>query len=367
MDLQAEIKNVKELEKAYLGHCNTQCNSDKAIKAFHAWHKAMLVLFNKVVPANNDNFQIIKKQRAAGNGYMLKSIYDMLSGHYAMLMDDVERGKFPIQGQEMKAERHIEEKHPRVFISHSSNDDKIILSFIQNVLVLGLGLPNDEIVFTSDERYGIVPGDDISNYIKRTIAHADVVLIMISEGYKKSEVCLNEMGAAWALDRKIIQVMLPDADFDELGWVINLKKAVRLTNKNQLLSLVNQIATLLNVDMAKHFTSAVSAVDDYLGALECKSKFKTIEAKPTTELKGEGIAPQSIPHISSGNPDTVVNEAINKLGEFTIKELQKETKIQNYHYLTEKIQTMVKAGELEELGSIKNRKYKVVVRSYKLF
>ena len=366
MDLKVEIENVKELEKAYLGYCNTQCNSDKAIKAFHTWHKAMLVLFNKVVPANNDNFQIIKKQRAAGNGYTLKSIYDLISGHYAMLMDDVERGKYPKQGQKMKNESHIEEKYPRVFISHSSDDDKIILSFIQNVLVLGLGLQNDEIVFTSDERYGIVPGGDIPIYIKRTIAHAEVVLMIISQGYKKSEVCLNEMGAAWALDRKIIQVMLPDADFDELGWVINLKKAIRLNERQQLLSLINQIAKLLNVDMTKHFTSAASAVDDYLGSLEGYSKHKTIETKSATEL-ADGKAPKSMPLISSGNPDTVVNEAINRLGEFTIKELQKETKIQTFQYLAEKVHAMVKAGKLEEIGSIKRRKYQVVVRSNKLF
>lgn len=255
-------------------------------------------------------------------------------------------------------------KSPKVFISHSSGDKDLILSFIKRVLVLGLGLPKDDIVFTSDENYGIEPGGDIPQYIKRNIAHANVVLIMVSHGYKKSEVCLNEMGAAWALDRNIIQVLLPDADFDDLGWVINLKKAIRLNEKKQLISLTKKVAALLNVDMTKQFADAVTSIDDFLGTLE-DNKHKVAVA--TTTPKVQPFESETMPHFAVGNPDRVVNEAINKLGEFTIKELQEETGFKDYHYVAEKVMSLVHSGSLEEIGPKSRRKYRQVFKSNPLY
>lgn len=52
-------------------------------------------------------------------------------------------------------------------------------------------------------------------------------------------------------------------------------------------------------------------------------------------------------------------KAINILGEFTIKELQTKTGIQNYSYIVQKINTLVQAGALIPEGLKKNRKYKL--------
>lgn len=93
MDLKEEIKTVKELEQDYKRK-RMVTGSLKASDAFHAWHKAMLILFNKVVPADNEDFQYIKNQDASGNEYVLKGVYDDISGRYAMLMDDIENGKY---------------------------------------------------------------------------------------------------------------------------------------------------------------------------------------------------------------------------------------------------------------------------------
>lgn len=257
------------------------------------------------------------------------------------------------------------ENSPKVFISHSSDDKELILSFIKRVLILGLGLPKDDIVFTSDENYGIEPGGDIPQYIKRNIAHANVVLIMISHGYKKSEVCLNEMGAAWALDRNIIQVLLPDADFDDLGWLINLKKAIRLNDKKQLISLTRKIATLLGVDMTKQFADAVASIDDFLSVLKDRNSPTGILATPMSHT-AKACGPKT-PHIEVGNPDMVVNEAVNKLGEFTVKELQDETGFNDYHYVADRVRAMVAAGTLEMIGTSARRKYRVILRSKPLF
>ncbi len=102
MDIKVEIQKVKELEQCYLKLCKVQCNSHKAIDAFHDWHKAMLVLFNNVVPADNEDFQFIKGKDASDNGFTLKGVYDSISGRYSMLMSDIENGRFSKQSLNSK-------------------------------------------------------------------------------------------------------------------------------------------------------------------------------------------------------------------------------------------------------------------------
>ena len=63
------------------------------------------------------------------------------------------------------------------------------------------------------EETGVGTGEDIRKFIKENISTCDFVFFMISENYKKSEICLNEMGAAWATDRTVIPLVFPNLSF----------------------------------------------------------------------------------------------------------------------------------------------------------
>ena len=238
-------------------------------------------------------------------------------------------------------------KTPMVFISHSSVDKSTIDSFIDNVLVMGLGLSKNEIAYTSNEVYGVAPGDDISRYIKENIEAAEVVLLMISDNYKQSEVCLNEMGAAWALDKPFISILLPNTGYDKLGWLTNLQKAVRMENREQVISLCQKIVGLVKtVDIQERLSAIVSYTDKFIGTLlHTSDESKSLEHN----------------HLQTYSIDEVVSRAISELGEFTIKELQEATEIKNYHFLSEKINAMVAHGDLDAIGGKTNRKYKIKV------
>lgn len=56
--------------------------------------------------------------------------------------------------------------------------------------------------------------------------------------------------------------------------------------------------------------------------------------------------------------DGIINKAINKLDEFSIKELEDETGIKDHGFLRRKIDAMVKSGELVASGSTVRRKYR---------
>ncbi|MBO5592137.1 MAG: toll/interleukin-1 receptor domain-containing protein [Prevotella sp.] len=154
-------------------------------------------------------------------------------------------------------------KRPKIFISHSSKDKELISSFIENILILGLGLNKDDIAFTSHEIYGVKPGDKINQYIKDNIASAEVVLFMISNNYKESEVCLNEMGATWALDKSFISVLLPYAGFEKLGWLTLYEKGIQIYEKDDVVSLCQKISEFLHIDVANRLNALFVYIEKF--------------------------------------------------------------------------------------------------------
>ena len=118
-----------------------------------------------------------------------------------------------------------EESHKKIFISHSSKDKQIVDIFVDKLLHLGLQIDPNDVAYTSREETGVGTGEDIRKFIKENISTCDFVFFMISENYKKSEICLNEMGAAWATDRTVIPLVFPNLSFDSIGWLYNVRKA----------------------------------------------------------------------------------------------------------------------------------------------
>lgn len=116
----------------------------------------------------------------------------------------------------------------RVFISHSSRDRDIVERFVDNILQLGIGLDHEDIFCTSIEEMGVKNGEDIREHIRNNVQSADFSFLMFSRNYKESEICLNEMGAVWAVDNRVRYYLLPGVDFKEIGWLCDVKKANKL-------------------------------------------------------------------------------------------------------------------------------------------
>lgn len=137
----------------------------------------------------------------------------------------------------------------KIFISHCSKDAGIIGTFKTYILIAGLGLTDSDIVCTSFDETGIGAGGNIPQYIHDNIAMAAVVLCMVSQSYKQSEVCQNEVGAAWALQKKIIQIVLPDNTQDSVGWLLNLDKAIKINKPSSLDNLQVRLCEDLHIQV----------------------------------------------------------------------------------------------------------------------
>lgn len=122
----------------------------------------------------------------------------------------------------------------KIFISHSSLDKDIVDLFKNIILNAGLGIADDDIAYTSAPETGVPTGGNIPQYIKENIADSDFVFFMISDNYRKSEVCLNEMGAAWALDKNVKPLLLHSVSFKSVGWLYGMNLCVQIDDSGRL-------------------------------------------------------------------------------------------------------------------------------------
>ncbi len=122
----------------------------------------------------------------------------------------------------------------KIFISHSSEDKDIVDLFKNIILNAGLGISDNDIAYTSAPETGVPTGGNIPQYIKENIADSDFVFFMISDNYRESEVCLNEMGAAWALDKNVKPLLLHDVSFKSVGWLFSMNLCANINDAERL-------------------------------------------------------------------------------------------------------------------------------------
>ena len=129
----------------------------------------------------------------------------------------------------------------KIFISHSSEDKSIVKAFIDKILLLGCGLKPDDIFCTLDST-AIRTGDDFLEKIILNMEGSDYIFLFISEDYKSSEVCGNELGASWAYrDKRVLPFVLPNVQFSQMGFLNISKQGARLLDRAKLDELYEEI------------------------------------------------------------------------------------------------------------------------------
>lgn len=134
-----------------------------------------------------------------------------------------------------------EQKGYKIFVSHSSEDEIIVNGFIKNILMVGCGFRRTDIFCTLDHTV-IRTGDDFRDEIIENMRNCDYILCLISDNYKNSEVCQNELGAAWAMNgKRVLPFKFPDVNFNEIGFLNVVKQAADLTDKSKLDELYDEL------------------------------------------------------------------------------------------------------------------------------
>ena len=92
LERENELNGVSELEQAYL-KLTTGDRIDKSITAFHDWHAAACVLFDKWFYLTDDDWIKFQDIDGDGNGYVLKHEYHKIYSSYRKMISRLKDGR----------------------------------------------------------------------------------------------------------------------------------------------------------------------------------------------------------------------------------------------------------------------------------
>lgn len=110
-----------------------------------------------------------------------------------------------------KKDEKIVDNTPTIFISHRSSDKKY--GDALEKLITGLGVRNDQLIYTSHPLHKIPLNANIYEYLRENINSNVFVIILWSNEYLESPACLNEMGAAWVAQTDYTNMYTPNFSF----------------------------------------------------------------------------------------------------------------------------------------------------------
>lgn len=99
----------------------------------------------------------------------------------------------------------------KIFLSHKSSDKKYADALEK--LIIGLGVKNDQLIYTSHPLHKIPLGQKIYDYLRANINDQVFMIILWSDEYLESPACLSEMGAAWVMQTDYLGIYTPEFSF----------------------------------------------------------------------------------------------------------------------------------------------------------
>ena len=191
-----------------------------------------------------DKYPLIERQIAEAMGE-----YDSYPYRYQSILESIVKTIISLELQtEISKKKVVDSIHKsrKFFISHSSSDKDIVNAFVKEILMLGCGFKYDDIFCTLDTT-SIRTGDDFREEIVNNMRECDYVLLFISENYNQSDVCKNEMGAAWALGKRVLPFVLPGISFSQMGFLNVVKQGALVTDKSKLDELYSEVCSFYQI------------------------------------------------------------------------------------------------------------------------
>lgn len=155
----------------------------------------------------------------------------------------------------MKLEKQKKSLVPNVgksiFISHATKDKVIVDAFVDLILHGALSVPIDEIFCVSTDGTKIVSGANWRDSIKDSLLSAKVNFLIITPNYKESEICLNEMGAAWVTSAVVIPLIVDPIKFNTVGVIQEPTQIEKLLDEGSLDRIRDRVEEELEIPKAQ--------------------------------------------------------------------------------------------------------------------
>lgn len=139
----------------------------------------------------------------------------------------------------------------RVFVSHSSENVKVVNDFVRLVLEAGIGVPASQIFFSA--RAGSIPaGKYYIPYIREQLVDARLVIGWITPQFYNSAFCMCELGAAWASVPDGFIPILDSIGYDQTKAVLSGMQAYLAKKREDLNALRELVTAALGVTPTPH-------------------------------------------------------------------------------------------------------------------
>lgn len=144
----------------------------------------------------------------------------------------------------------MESNSKKIFLSHAKLDREIANRIIDKLIVPIFNMDKQKDVFyTSRRETGIRSNTNWRDNIKEKLTECKIFIPLITVNFKNSEMCLSELGAAWALNKDIYPLLLPPINYDNFGVVISELQADNLMSREDIKMLIKTLA----VDIKKYY------------------------------------------------------------------------------------------------------------------
>ncbi|ROR28082.1 TIR domain-containing protein [Mobilisporobacter senegalensis] len=213
---------------------------------FSNWKQEIQLVLQEIYDRTNDKFiwslLVILQQRF--NGWKDEQYFNELAGGLIAVSKNIDKYYASPLSTSNKTEevQTVNQKSPKIFISHSSLDKDYVSKLIE--LFDGIGLNEQQVFCSSITGYDIPLNEDIYEYLKQQFQNHELhVIFILSDNYYDSVACMNEMGASWILQNKYTTILLPGFEFKEIKGAINPRQ-IGLKLDNELTDVKNKLGQL---------------------------------------------------------------------------------------------------------------------------
>lgn len=195
------IDQTEEIEKGfhYLTGIYSYMDMISDVPQFQEWKEELLFEFRSIPDSySNDHIkEIIKILTGKLNSHQEHKDFNILKAKLKTVRKNIDQ-YFPVENAQSHTGVTIMQKQPKIFISHSSKDKNYTDMLVD--LLEDMGLRENQIFCSSVPGCDIPLGKNIFDDILSQFHYNELhVIFVLSENFYNSPVCLNEMGAAWAL------------------------------------------------------------------------------------------------------------------------------------------------------------------------
>lgn len=248
----------------------------------------------------------------------------------------------------------------KIFISHSSYNKLHGEALVE--LLRGIGIHDNEIIFTSNVAYGIPNGENIFNWLKRQINNKPYVIYLLSKEYYSSIACLNEMGAAWVIENRHTVIFTPEFDLSckefQNGAIDPREIGFFVSDEDRLYRFIEQIRSDFNISTNTVLVN--QCVRNYLKTINSINSTPIIE--PICELEKNLNIVETPPAFTGLNTIQTLSlsetskDNYSKLVSDIVEKKLTEEELLLLHYIIKQGKTRLKTGWQEdaEVSDIKS-------------